>query len=197
MIGGNNMESRKIELTIEKARDFYKDGGKLKELALSVYTEEELKWPITDKIKTFGDACRELGEDNCLVEEFKDVLGISCVTADLIAYLKLRIICAALNEDWKPNFCAGEYRYAPYFCLYTKEELNQKTKKWKNENNAVLFSGNASYGAYAGLVYASSYYAPSPTGATVGSLLCLKSRELAEYCGRQFADIWADYLLIK
>ena len=31
----------------------------------------------------------------------------------------------------------------------------------------------------------------------IGSRLCLKTRELAVYCGKQFIDIWADFLLIK
>ena len=36
------MEARTITLTPEKAKEFYKKGGELRDLALSAYTEEEL-----------------------------------------------------------------------------------------------------------------------------------------------------------
>ena len=36
------MEARIITLTLEKAKEFYKKGGELRDLALSAYTEEEL-----------------------------------------------------------------------------------------------------------------------------------------------------------
>jgi hypothetical protein len=33
--------------------------------------------------------------------------------------------------------------------------------------------------------------------ASVGSRLCFKSRELAEYAGKQFIDIYTDFFIIK
>ena len=45
-------------------------------------------------------------------------------------------------------------------------------------------------------MYASVYSnaAPSHTNANFGSRLCLKSEELADYCGKQFIEIWFTYL---
>ena len=37
-----DMESRTVKLTLEKAKEFYKKGGEFKELALSAFTEDEL-----------------------------------------------------------------------------------------------------------------------------------------------------------
>ena len=37
-----DMESRIVKLTLEKAKEFYKKGGEFKELALSAFTEDEL-----------------------------------------------------------------------------------------------------------------------------------------------------------
>lgn len=37
-----DMESRTVKLTLEKAKEFYKKGGELKDLALIAFTEEEL-----------------------------------------------------------------------------------------------------------------------------------------------------------
>ena len=96
------METRKIELTLEQAREYYREGGKLKELALSAYSEEELRGNIMDRIKTFEDAVNELGEENECVNECRLIdEEIGYISSDLRAYLKLRIICAALNEGWK------------------------------------------------------------------------------------------------
>lgn len=41
---------------------------------------------------------------------------------DLVAFLRLRIITAALNDGWHPTFDENEYRYYPWFRLYTEEE---------------------------------------------------------------------------
>lgn len=55
---------------------------------------------VTERIKTFENACRELEErgDDVLVRQYYSVLDTAIVDANLDAYLKLRIICAALNE---------------------------------------------------------------------------------------------------
>ena len=37
------MEERSIKISIEKAREWYSYGGELKKLALSVFTEKEIK----------------------------------------------------------------------------------------------------------------------------------------------------------
>lgn len=50
---------------------------------------------------------------------------------------------------------------------------------------------------FAGFAFAHSDYAPSNAGANFGSRLCLKSSELASYCGKQFIGIWADFRLIR
>ena len=59
--------------------------------------------PVTDRIKTFEDACKELGEERLFVKQYNSN-EMTDVDTDLVAYLKLRIICAALNEGWKPQF---------------------------------------------------------------------------------------------
>ena len=152
---------------------------------------------VTERIKTFEDACRELGENHPLVLQYRfNYSDEGCwndngYTADLEAYLKLRIICAALNEGWKPQFTDDEVRYFPWFCICTKEELEEMDEE---ERSCVV--GRASDNAYAidGLVYASANSASSYTNAYFGSRLAFKSKELAVYCGQQFIDIWADFV---
>ncbi len=156
---------------------------------------------ITERIKTFDDALDELGECHPMVVQYNEIFdsyldGASKITSgDLLAYLKLRIICAALNEGWEPQFKEDEWRYYPYLWLYTKDEIDRMSEDERKD--IVLFGGCANYGASAGFASASSAYAPSHTTARIGSRLCLKSDTLAVYCGRQFADLWADFYLIR
>lgn len=152
---------------------------------------------ITERVKTFEDACRELGEEHPFVsaytawikhEEFDD-------QEDILAYMKLRIICAALNEGWEPQFTEDEWRYYPWNILWTEEELSEKSDEWKTDRH--LISTGEYQTDYAGLAFANSYYAPSITYVYFGSRLCLKSDTLAVYCGKQFINIWADFYLIR
>ena len=46
-------------------------------------------------------------------------------------------------------------------------------------SRGVLFGGSALNGAIAGLAFASSYYAPSDTNASIGSHLCFQNRASA------------------
>lgn len=125
---------------------------------------------VMERIKTFEDACNELGEDHPFVityhafeHDVRAYVGMEYLK-DVIAYVKLRIITAALNEDEDDN---NEYRWIPWF------------KRTNNGGVACEDAGGAS----------------SDSSTDVGSRLALKSRELAKYAGKQFCDIWKDYIL--
>ena len=154
--------------------------------------------PIIERVKTFEDACRELGEDNHLVEQYRVIEENADFTSDghdIFTYLKLRIIAAALNEGWEPQFTECEWRWYPWFTLWTEEELSEKSEEWK-ANRHLISTGDYS-GDYAGYAYASSSTVPSRTGTNLGSRLCFKSEALATYCGKQFISLWADFDMIK
>ena len=154
--------------------------------------------PVTKRIKTFEDALNVLSAKKGefyeqLIDEYKELQGHPAMK-DLVAYAKLRIITAALNEGWQPTFATGEYRYYPYFYGYTKEEVDkmddeQKKKLW-------LFGGYSDFGAFCGLAFAISPNAWTSSYANCSARLALKTRELAIYCGKQFIDIWADYVFL-
>ncbi len=157
--------------------------------------DEKDNRPVTERIKTLSDAANALGALHPFVEELNRVEEADVVSPDLLSYLKLRIIVAALNEGWEPQFTTDEYRWYPWFYLYTQEEIDKMDEAKKKR--LVLFGGSANPGSYCGLVYASSYSAWSSSTSYIGSRLALKSEELADYCGNQFADIWADFVVIK
>lgn len=164
-----------------------------------VDAEEEQKKderPITERVKTFEDACKELGEDHKLVQQFKAIQEAIAEDKEATAYFKLGIITTALNEGWEPDFTNDdEYRYYPYLCLWTKEELEDKDEEWKDDHNLQLWSGGgASYdGAKCGLAYATSNLAWSLAFANISARLAHKTEELAIYSGKQFTELWTNY----
>ena len=155
--------------------------------------------PIIERVKTFDDACRELGADHPFVLAYQNTNlrdpEVAEENRDILAYMKLRIIAAALNEGWKPQFTEDEERWYPWFTLWTEEELSEKSEEWKADRH-LISTGDYS-GDYAGFASACSLCAPSLSGANFGSRLCFKSEALATYCGKQFISLWADFNLIK
>lgn len=164
-----------------------------------VDAEEEQKKderPITERVKTFKDACKELGENHKLVQQFKAIQEAIAEDKEATAYFKLGIITAALNEGWEPDFTNdNEYRYYPYICLWTKEELEDKDEAWKEEHNLLLWHGGGCSinGASFGLTSESSADSWSFADATLSARLAHKTEELAIYSGKQFTELWANY----
>ena len=154
---------------------------------------------IKERVKTFEDACAALG-NHALVNQYRRIAEeqkppMDGTATDLIAYLKLRIITAALNEGWEPQFTEDEDRWYPWFVLWTEDELAGKSEEWKRDR--CLTTMHYHRGEYAGLAFADSDNAPSYAGANVGSRLCFKSDTLAEYAGKQFIQLWMDFYLIR
>lgn len=147
---------------------------------------------VTERIKTFEDARKELGSDHPLVEEY-ETITCRCggLGDDIIAYMKLRIIAAALNEGWKPEYTKEEYRYFPWFILYTKEEIDELTDEKKK---FVLARSYYDSFADGGVAYALAVDDASVTYSYYGSRLAFRNIELAKYAGNQFIDIWADFV---
>lgn len=198
------MEIKKENLL--KALNTGSDSVKETILAIFPELEEETaqkadKRPVTERIKTFEDAYKELGENHPFVLQYEFNYNAesgwsdNADTSDFTAYLKLRIICAALNEGWEPKFTEDEYRYYPWFYLYTQQELDDMDDEEKQERHMVDTGDYET--EYCGFGSAYSANVPSYASARFGSRLCLKNSELATYCGKQFIDLWADLNLIR
>ena len=157
---------------------------------------ERIEKPITERIKTFTDAVDELGSEHPLVKQYMAANGNEAFTRNTIAYMKLLIIAAALNEGWKPQFMEYEYRWIPLFTLWTEKELNEKSEEWKANHKLVLFGGFSYYGASCGLAFVNSSCAWSGANSSLSARLAVKSEELACYFGKQFIEIWAEYCLM-
>lgn len=169
----------------------------IKSEMVKMFGEEALKpKDIKERIKTFDDAVQALGYEHPLVAQYRAVEA-SFKEADnnlhLFAYTRLAIIAAALNEGWTPQYTEDEWRYYPWFYLYTKEEYDNMDEDDKKRCRFVGRS-DSNAGAYGGLVCAYADHGSASAGTSIGFRLVFKSRELAEYCGAQFVDIWVNYL---
>ena len=177
----------KISINREKVLNAYKQATEEHKTLLENLFDLDMLKPkdIMERVKTFEDACEELGEDHQYVKAYSEWMRISYEKCkDITAYLKLRIICAALNEGWKPKFDGKEYRHYPWFCIYTK-----KAYKWLDDDEKKECRGLSHGNAYACVSVQTL-----SSGANSSSRIVFKTKELAEYCGKQFIDIWSDYL---
>ena len=60
----------------------------------------------------------------------------------------------------------------------------------------VVYRSNNNANALGGVSYAYANYDSSYARASIGVRLAFKTSELAAYCGRQFLDIWADFVFL-
>jgi hypothetical protein len=140
--------------------------------------EEREYEDITNRVKSYADACKVLGiepmdEDSMKAQGFRP---------DEIARRQLETITEALNEGWKPNWAdTDEYKFYPWFYIEVSEVQTEGANK----------------GANAGLSYAITNYAAAYAIANVGSRLCFHDRETARYAGRTFTDLYAQILIEK
>ena len=189
--------SKKIEIEIPEGK--VAEWKEINGVTTLVLTDEKDNRPVTERIKTFEDACYELGEENVLVQAYRtaefNTSGNQNDVSDVVAYLKLRVIAEALNEGWKPQFTTDEYRYYPWFYIYTQKEIDNMYEEKKK--NLWRLGGYSINGSSCCLAYANSNFAWSYSYSNVSARLAVKSEELAKYFGQQFIYIWADYLIDK
>lgn len=191
--------SKKIEIEKNKLMEAYKAANdEQKEFLTNLYGKEIFKpADVRERIKTFEDACNALG-NHAFVNQYRRIAEeqnprMDESAKDLIAYLKLRIICAALNEGWEPTFANEEYRWYPWFVIYTKDELARMSEE---KRRRVVGRSDGSAYASGGLVCASASNASSYSNSYYGSRLAFKSEELADYAGKQFIEIYADFVAL-
>lgn len=155
-----------LQIDEKKARQLYKTASnEFKTTLECTFGKEFFSQNITDRIKTYEDACNELGI-NPLDEDELTGFGL---TKDDIAYQKLKVIVRALNEGWVADVCDSRVsRYCPWFR--------------PNESPSSFDSGG-------------SHYDSSNARAGSGSRLCFKSEKLSDYAGKQFIELWKEFIL--
>ena len=184
---------KELKISVENARAAYDNtDANGRELLEHLLGKEIFAQDIKDRVKTFEDAVKVLGNDNQAVIDYYAVADKTC-TEDILAMCQLRVIAEALNEGWRPKFDGDECRFYPWFYIYTKKEYEELDEDEKKECRVV---GRSNFNAYAfgGVAFANANFALSYSYTYSGSRLAFKTRELAEYCGKQFIEIWEKWL---
>jgi len=157
-----------LKIDLKKAKELYPISPKeFQEELESTFGNSLFETKITDRIKTMADVYKTSGITK---KQFnKTCIGLE---PDEITYRQLKMIAKVLNEGWEPNWNDNnENKYYPYF-------------NYKSENGGCASGFGFSYTGYA--------YWNAHTD--VGSRLCFKTEELAEYVGKQFVEIYNTYL---
>lgn len=152
--------------------------------------------PVTERIKTFEDACNELGTGHPFVKSLNGYVNHihedEMSDSDVVEFLKLRIVVAALNEGWIPDWRNKVQRkWYPWFYILTEKEIALEEDAKCRVVGRAYCHANANGGlvcSFASVVSTSSY-------TVYGARLAFKTKELAEYCAKQFGELWAAFLL--
>lgn len=121
-----DMESRTIQLTLEKAKEFYKKGGEFRDLALSAFTEEELK--KVELPKTWEEFCSQFkihGEyyidtDSSINGDCsgrrspifdKNMLPSKEAAEQHLALMQLHQLRDCYRQGWEPNWLDDGNKY--------------------------------------------------------------------------------------
>lgn len=121
-----DMETRTIKLTLEKAKEFYKKGGEFRELALSAFTEEELtKGGLP---KTWEEFCSQFNihreyyieTDSNIYEDNNDrrsplfdknMLPSKEAAKAHLALMQLHQLRDCYRQGWTPDWSDGKSEY--------------------------------------------------------------------------------------
>lgn len=125
-------EERNITLTLDKAREWYKRGGELKEIALQAFTKEELN-PLPKS-----------WEEYCKGYKVPVMIFGQCIPNKYIALWKLELLRDCYRQGWEPDwisdipidsiFIANKEInvtkfYLKHFLSFQSEEIAKEFKK--------------------------------------------------------------------
>lgn len=128
---------------------------------------ETTKVPVTDRIKTVDDAIQAIGIEDKDVKAYRVLLNELGDNHHLTCYAALVVVAKALNEGWTPDWSNGKWdKWFPWFHMGGSSGFRS--------NGCVIWRSTS----------------------RVGSRLCFKSSELANYAGQQFVEVYKQFMLI-
>lgn len=144
------------------------------------------------EIKTFEDACKQLGisAGSLLVDSSGDTEAF--LQAD--ALYELMIIQKAINNGvWRDKDGFGYY---PVFILLSKEEMNSLSEEEK-QRKGIKQILSCAYTDHSGVLCVDHAYRGVYAYSDYGAPFCFNSKETALYAGNQFEDLFLQYYGIK
>lgn len=158
--------TKTIKLEESTAKKLYKTASsELRTILEENFGKALFSEKITDRIKTWEDVCEELGIDDSVLP-YKNPKGKQQISTN--AFVKIQYISQVLNEGWEPNFKnTNEYKYYPWF-----------------EYRSFSPGGDFGFG----------YSFACSVRGFMGSGFYYKTKELSDYAGKQFLEIYQEYL---
>lgn len=177
-----------ITLSEQYVKDLYERSNEVeKNLLERMFGKELLNYDkvVMERIKFFEDAYDEIHNNPFIFEYNELCTNTRYETASNIAFTKLKIIAKALNGQCNlevPN----HKRWYPRFLVKKTNTVNEKTIY----QDAVYIKRNDVYFMFFDVVRNDEVISEASNAYT-----CFRTRELAEYAGKQFIDIYADLIL--
>lgn len=135
-----DMKERNIKLSLEKAKEFYRKGGELRNLALSAFTEHELDKRLPKSWAEFleTEEGRNRLKTPTTIDTHKPV--------EFIALSKLYYLRDLYRQGWEPNWKDKSIKYCiksevGHVYPYTSQQTNH-VLSFQDEETAVEFMEN-------------------------------------------------------
>ena len=114
------MEERNIKISIEKARDWYNRGGEYKELALSAFSDEEIKASMLPN--TWEEFCEmyptKINEWH--INDDSNIKSLKKVGEQHLAQIKLHQLRDCYRQGWVPDWKYENQNKWVIFYVYNK-----------------------------------------------------------------------------
>lgn len=119
-----------LKITQEKVTAAFSEANdcpKAISILTALFGKQKPDYTDYHNIKTYEDACEAIGVKPIvrLLVEYGDGQKEEVIDIAHIAYVKLSTIARALNNDPEfPRFTENEYRWFPWYYLYSQEEID-------------------------------------------------------------------------
>ena len=144
-----------------------------KTLLENLFNGSVFKKDIKERVKTVDDAIAALGENDPDVIDLKKLINAD-VAEHIIGNQELVVITKALNEGHVHDWSNGKWdKWFPWF-WFNNDKGSSSASRFSFDDSVSLFSGSR-----------------------CGSRLCFKSKELSDYAGKQFEDLYREYYVIE
>ena len=174
-----------IELNEDQIKLVYKNAPTEVRAEIRVSLGEDFSkvLPIMERVKTLDDALAELSTENNPVKAREHCYLYRVEgTADLQAYLDLRVIVAALNEGWEPNINPVDELWYPRFSTIEENATERADCALIADGFFLVCDGAVKSGGTEGGFHTAL---PQPLS------LAFKSEKIAKYAGSQFVEFYA------
>lgn len=129
IIYGEMKEERNITLTLDKAKEWYKKGGELKEIALQAFSEKELN-PLPRSWEEFCEKYSKIDDKEYFIDSNSSILQVKAVVSNP---------CRLQNSD--RNICPSVKSAEAHLAMIQLEQLRNCWRQgWKPTTHEAVYA---------------------------------------------------------